>query len=71
MKKKFQKTIDEFGSLIRKKKFKIILFSLIGMCAGLIYYYFIGCNAEGGCPITGNPVNSALYGFVLGLILSL
>lgn len=43
--------------------------SLIGVVAGAIggylYYHFIGC-ASGNCAITSNPVNSTLYGAVMG-----
>jgi len=45
--------------------------SLIGMAAGAIggylYYYFIGC--EESCTITSNPVNSSLYGALMGGLL--
>lgn len=41
---------------------------LIGFIAGYAYYYFIGC-ASGSCAITSHPVNSTLYGGVLGGLL--
>lgn len=46
---------------------KIISGIIIGGILGYTYYYFIGCNS-GGCAITGNPINSTLYGAALGLI---
>jgi hypothetical protein len=54
---------------------KAILFPFagiaIGSALGYLYYHFIGCSS-GTCPITSNPVSSALYGAVMGgLILSL
>lgn len=40
----------------------------IGMLAGYAYYYFIGCRS-GSCSITSSPINSTLYGGVLGWLL--
>lgn len=46
--------------------------SLIGMLAGAIggylYYHYIGC-ISGTCSITSNPVNSSVYGAMLGGLL--
>lgn len=39
-----------------------------GAVGGYLYWYFIGCNSE-VCPITSSPVNSTLYGIVLGGLL--
>jgi LytS/YehU family sensor histidine kinase len=36
-----------------------------GAIGGFLYYYFIGC-ANGTCAITSNPVNSTLYGCMMG-----
>jgi len=36
-----------------------------GAVGGYLYWYFIGCES-GVCPITSSPVNSTLYGIVLG-----
>ena len=42
-----------------------------GAVGGYLYWYFIGCNS-GVCQITSSPINSTLYGIVLGgLIFSL
>ncbi len=41
---------------------------LAGALAGYAYYYFIGCNT-GTCPITSRPLNSTLYGAVMGGLL--
>lgn len=47
-------------------------FTLAGIIAGAIggylYYYFIGCNT-GTCAITSQPVNSTLYGGLMGGLL--
>ncbi|HLP50579.1 MAG TPA: DUF6132 family protein [Chitinophagales bacterium] len=41
---------------------------LIGALAGYLYYYYVGC-ASGTCAITYSPVNSTLYGAVMGSLL--
>lgn len=51
-----------------KYKFHI-LGIIIGSIAGYAYYYFIGC-ASGTCAITSNPLNSSLYGAVMGGLLA-
>jgi hypothetical protein len=37
----------------------------IGAIAGYLYYHFVGC-ASGSCAITSKPLNSTLYGSLLG-----
>ena len=44
-----------------------ILGIIIGSIAGYAYYYFIGC-ASGTCAITSKPLNSTLYGAVMGAL---
>jgi LytS/YehU family sensor histidine kinase len=41
---------------------------ITGAIGGYLYYYFIGC-ADGTCMITSRPLNSTLYGAVLGGLL--
>ena len=41
---------------------------LIGGIAGYLYYYFVGC-ASGSCAITSRPLNSTLYGGLMGGLL--
>ncbi|GIJ94581.1 DUF6132 family protein [Capnocytophaga stomatis] len=49
----------------------IIIGVFLGAIAGYLYYYYIGC-ASGTCAITSNPLNSTLYGAVMGgLLLSI
>jgi hypothetical protein len=48
-----------------KKEWLIIAGGAIGALGGYLYWHFIGCNS-GTCPITSNPLNSTLYGIVLG-----
>lgn len=38
---------------------------LVGALAGFLYWNFIGCNS-GSCAITSSPLNSTLYGALLG-----
>ena len=38
---------------------------LVGAGAGYLYYHFVGC-ASGTCLITSKPVNSTLYGAMMG-----
>lgn len=45
-----------------------ILGVAIGAVAGWCYWYFVGC-ASGTCPITSKPLNSNLYGALMGYLL--
>ncbi|MGC9151699.1 MAG: hypothetical protein ACP5F6_08070 [Microbacter sp.] len=38
---------------------------VLGGIAGYIYWLKVGCTS-GHCPITGSPVNSTIYGAILG-----
>jgi uncharacterized protein YcfJ len=38
---------------------------VLGAVAGYAYYYFIGCES-GTCAITSKPLNSSLYGALIG-----
>lgn len=40
----------------------------IGLVAGYAYYHFVGC-ASGTCAITSKPLNSTLYGGMMGGLL--
>jgi hypothetical protein len=49
-------------------KTKIIKWSIgitLGAVAGFLYWFYIGCNS-GTCAITSSPVNSTLYGGLMG-----
>lgn len=39
-----------------------------GAIGGYLYYYFVGC-ASGTCAITSRPLNSTLYGAMMGGLL--
>lgn len=41
---------------------------IVGGILGFAYYYFIGCNT-GSCAITSKPVNSSVYGMVMGYLM--
>jgi predicted negative regulator of RcsB-dependent stress response len=43
----------------------LIVGVILGSLGGFAYYYFIGC-AAGSCAITSKPLNSTLYGALLG-----
>lgn len=51
------------------KKYQLtILGILLGAIFGYLYYYYVGC-ASGTCNITSKPLNSTLYGAVMGGLL--
>lgn len=51
------------------KKHRLTLIGIpIGAIGGFLYWKFIGCSS-GTCPITSNPINSTLYGILLGALL--
>lgn len=41
---------------------------IVGAIAGYAYYYYVGC-ASGACAITSKPINSTLYGSLMGGLL--
>jgi phage shock protein E len=45
-----------------------ILGVFLGALGGYAYYHFVGC-ANGTCSITSKPLNSTLYGAVMGGLL--
>lgn len=51
------------------KKHQLALIGMvIGALGGYAYYYFIGCSS-GSCSITSSPLNSTLYGSLMGALL--
>jgi hypothetical protein len=49
--------------------YKLTLLGIgIGAVGGYLYYHFIGCNS-GSCPITSQPINSTIYGALMGGLL--
>lgn len=53
-------------NLISKYKLGIIGI-FVGGILGYAYYHFIGCNT-GSCAITSKPVNSSVYGMIMGFL---
>jgi len=41
---------------------------LLGAIGGFAYYHFVGC-ASGTCAITSKPLNSTIYGAMMGGLL--
>ena len=48
---------------------KWIIGVLSGATLGFAYWYFIGCYG-GSCAITSSPVNSTIYGGLMGMLLT-
>ena len=42
--------------------------AILGAIAGYLYWKFVGCTS-GTCMITSKPINSTLYGAMLGALL--
>ena len=50
-------------------KYKLTIIGIVlGAVAGYAYYHFVGC-ASGTCAITSKPLNSTLYGALMGGLL--
>lgn len=50
-------------------KYKLTIIGIIvGAIGGYLYYHFVGC-ASGTCAITSKPLNSTLYGAMMGGLL--
>lgn len=52
----------------KKSVYILVIGVLVGAIGGYVYYYYIGC-ASGTCAITSKPVNSTLYGALMGGLL--
>ncbi len=51
------------------KKYKLTLIGVVvGAIGGYLYYRFVGCES-GACAITSSPINSTIYGMLLGGLL--
>lgn len=48
-----------------KKYWLTVTGIVLGLGAGYLYWQQIGC-ISGSCPITSSPVNSSLYGALMG-----
>ena len=54
--------------LFQKHKRDLIGITL-GAVAGFLYWKFVGCSS-GTCMITSKPINSTLYGAVMGFLVA-
>jgi hypothetical protein len=45
-----------------------IIGGILGAAGGYAYYHFVGCSS-GTCAITSKPINSTLYGCLMGVLL--
>lgn len=52
-------------SFTTKKILVLVGGALLGAVAGYAYWYYVGC-LSGTCSITSSPINSTLYGAVMG-----
>jgi hypothetical protein len=52
---------------ISKYGFEVVGF-ILGAVAGWCFWYFVGCS-NGHCLITSRPLNSTLYGGLMGSLL--
>ena len=48
-----------------KKYVLTIIGVTVGAIAGYAYYHYVGC-LSGSCSITSKPINSSLYGAMMG-----
>ncbi|MEL5894109.1 DUF6132 family protein [Bacteroides sp. GD17] len=51
-----------------RKHWPVLLGVVVGAVAGYLYWRYVGCTT-GSCPITSSPVNSTLWGAVMGGLL--
>ena len=51
------------------KKYQLTIAGvLLGAIGGYLYYHFVGCNSS-TCAITSKPLNSTLYGALMGSLI--
>ncbi|RLD64651.1 MAG: hypothetical protein DRJ01_00145 [Bacteroidetes bacterium] len=48
---------------------RVLIGFILGGIVGFLYYYFFGCQS-GSCSITSNPVNSVLFGIIIGVVIA-
>lgn len=46
----------------------IVIGLLVGAVGGFIYWRYVGCES-GNCAITSDPINSSIYGSLVGGVL--
>lgn len=50
-----------------KNNLAYIIGGIIGAVAGYLYWLYVGCST-GACPITASPINSSIYGTIMGFL---
>ena len=56
------------AKLFFKRHWLTLLGIALGAAGGLLYWNFIGCTT-GTCPITSSPINSSVWGAIIGGLL--
>jgi len=62
----FNQKLNKMTLLFQKYKRDLIGIAL-GAVAGFLYWKFVGCSS-GTCMITSKPINSTLYGALMGFL---
>ncbi len=52
----------------KKEIYTVAIGVVFGLISGYAYYHYVGC-ASGTCSITSKPLNSTLYGGIMGGLL--
>lgn len=61
----FNQKFRIMGTKLLKRYWPAIAGAAIGALGGYLYWCFVGCEG-GSCAITSSPVNSSLWGAVMG-----
>jgi hypothetical protein len=56
-------------TLLFQKYKRELIGIILGAMAGFLYWKFVGCSS-GTCMITSKPINSSLYGAVMGFLVA-
>ena len=56
-------------TLLLQKYIRDLIGISLGAVAGFLYWKFVGCSS-GTCMITSKPINSTLYGAVMGFLVA-
>lgn len=56
------------AKLFFKRHWLTLLGITLGAAGGFLYWNFIGCTT-GTCPITSSPINSSVWGAIIGGLL--
>lgn len=56
------------AKLFFKRHWLTLLGIALGAAGGFLYWNFIGCTT-GTCPITSSPINSSVWGAIIGVLL--